>query len=70
MKNELWNFMLSGAFYWQTIVKGLMNNGSLHTSFGVDLSKSVVTQFVHQTVEHGWTSLGVNPEKKRRSTVV
>ena len=36
----------------------------MFTSFGVDLSKSVVAQLVHQTVEHGGAALGIDPEKK------
>ena len=33
-----------------------------HTSFSVDLAKTVVAQFVHQTVEQGWATLRVYPE--------
>ena len=39
---------------------------SIFTSFGVDLSKSVVAQFVHQTVEHSWATLSINSASKEK----
>ncbi len=45
------------------------HNLNSFTSFGVDLSKSVVAQFVHQTVEHGRAAFGVDPEEKQKKKI-
>merc|ERR1719474_1021573 len=39
-------------------------------SFRVDLAKSVVTQFVHEAVEQGLTTLRINPKFSRGSVIV